>query len=454
MEVPVIKNKEYEVTIEDLGSNGEGVGRVDGFTVFVEGGLPMEKIRILIVKVKKSFAFGKIIEILTPSENRVTPICGVAKWCGGCQLQHLSYDGQLEYKRKKTEEALKRIGKVEDLAIENITGMEEPLYYRNKAQFPVSKNGDDIKIGFYSKRSHNIIDTDVCYIQHKNNQEIIKTIREFLKEFDVSIYNEVSHKGLLRHIITRVSNTTGEMMVCFVVNGDYMPKSDVIVERLCKFDYISSIVLNVNTRQTNVIMGNKIVNLWGKEFIEDTIDDISFDISPLSFYQVNPIQTEILYKKALDFADVSSEDVVLDLYCGIGTISLIFAKRVKKVFGIEIVPEAIADAKKNSSKNGIENVEFFAGAVEELLDDIAKNQNIDVVVVDPPRKGCEVGALESICKIKPKKIIYVSCNPATLARDVEFLSGNGYKVVEGEVVDQFPMSTHCEVVIKMINTTI
>lgn len=450
MEIPVVKNNEYEITIEDLGSNGEGVGRINGFTVFVEGGLPMEKIRILIVKVKKSFAFGKIMEIITPSENRVEPVCPVSKWCGGCQLQHLSYSGQLEYKRKKTEEALKRIGKVENVSIDTITGMEDYLYYRNKAQFPVSKKGDDIKIGFYSKRSHNIIDTDICYIQHKHNQEIISIIRAFLQEFNISIYNEENNKGLLRHIVTRVSKTTGEMVVCLVVNGKDLPKKDIIINRLTELKYITSIVLNVNTKQTNVIMGDKIINLWGKDFIQDSIDNITFDISPLSFYQVNPTQTEILYKKALDFAKVSENDVVLDLYCGIGTISLIFAKKVKKVFGIEIVPEAIADAKKNAINNEIGNVEFFAGAVEDLLADIGGKETVDIIVVDPPRKGCDPKALESMVSILPKKIVYVSCNPATLARDVEFLCGKGYEFEKGEVVDQFPMSTHCEVVAKLV----
>lgn len=449
MNIPVEKNKEYEVVIEDLGSNGEGVGRIDGFTIFVEGGLPTEKLHILIVKVKKSFAFGKIIKILSPSNNRVEPICEVAKWCGGCQLQHISYEGQLEYKKKKTIEALKRIGKVENFEIENITGMQEPLYYRNKAQFPVSKIGDELKIGFYSKRSHNIINTNKCYIQHKNNEEVMKIIRDFLNTYNISIYNEGTHKGLIRHVITRVSKTTKEMMVCFVINGNDLPKKEIIIEKLAEIEYVSSIVLNINTKQTNVIMGNKIINIFGKEFIEDSIDDISFDISPLSFYQVNPLQTEVLYKKALEFAEVLPDDNVLDLYCGIGTISLIFAKRVKKVFGIEIVPEAIVDAKKNSIKNDIYNVEFFAGAVEDILSDLSYKEDIDVIVVDPPRKGCDEKALDSMIKIKPKKIIYVSCNPATLARDVEILQKDGYVVTRGEVVDQFPMSTHCEVVLRL-----
>lgn len=449
MNVPVEKNKEYEIFIEDLGSNGEGIGRVDGFTVFIEGGLPSEKIRVLIVKVKKSFAYGKIMEILEPSQDRVSPICEVAKWCGGCQLQHLSYKGQLEYKKKKTDEAIKRIGRVENFQTEKITGMDEPLYYRNKAQFPVSKDKGELKIGFYSKRSHNIIDTNRCYIQHKKNEEIIQIIRDFLLEYDISIYNEGTHKGLVRHIITRVSNVNGDMMVCFVINGNDLPKKEIIIEKLSEVGFVCSIVLNINTRNTNVITGDKIIKIYGEDFLQDSIDDISFDISPLSFYQVNPLQTEKLYKKALEFAEVSSEDNVLDLYCGIGTISLIFAKRVKKVFGVEIVPEAIIDARKNSEKNGIHNVEFFAGAVEDTLSDISYNDNIDIVVLDPPRKGCDERALESIVHIKPKKIVYVSCNPATLARDIEILGKSGYKIVKGEVFDQFPMSIHCEVVVRL-----
>lgn len=453
----VTKNQTYEMVIDDIGSNGEGIGRIEGFTVFVEGALPDEKIKVLILKIKKSFAFGKIVEILEKSKHRVEPICKVAKHCGGCQLQHLSYEGQLQYKLKKTNEALKRIGKVENINITTMSGMDSNnfTHYRNKAQFPVGKNNitSEVEIGFYAKRSHRIIDNDCCLIQHEKNTDIIKTIRGFLNENKISIYDEIKHKGLFRHIVTRVSKSTGEMMIILVLNGYELPEYKTLIESLRAFPFVTSIILNVNKSQTNVILGRKTEVLWGKEFIEDTIDDIVFEISPLSFYQVNPVQTEVLYKKALEFSGVTSDDTVLDLYCGIGTISLIFAKHAKKVFGIEIVPDAIKDARKNAKNNNIENIQFYTGAVEEILEnsimqkDYYKESGFDIVILDPPRKGAEPSVLQSIKEISPEKIVYVSCNPATLARDIEILIDYGFKVDKAEVVDEFPLTVHVESVV-------
>ena len=452
MSLPVEKNKIYEMTIDALGSNGEGIGRVDGFTVFVEGALPEETVKVLMVKLKKNYGYGKLLEIIAPSPYRVVPHCPVAKTCGGCQLQHLSYEGQLAYKAKKVKDDLERIGGLESIGSLSACGMENPWRYRNKAQFPVGNGKDNkVDIGFYAKRSHRIVDTPVCYLQDPVNDEITAVVREFMNEFKVSAYEEEKHKGLVRHILTRVGRNSGEIMVCVVINGKNLPHSEVLVERLRQIQGVVSIVLNINKEQTNVILGKKVITLWGKSAIEDTLGDITFEISPLSFYQVNPTQTEVLYNKAVEMANLRGDETVLDLYCGIGTISLFFAKKVKKVFGVEIVPEAIADARKNAERNGITNVSFEVGAAEEVIPRLFREQGItaDVIVVDPPRKGCDQGLLDTITSINPKKLVYVSCNPATLARDVAVLCENGFQVMDVKVVDQFPMTVHVETIIMM-----
>ena len=448
MKLPVEKNQTYTMSITDIGTNGEGIGRIDGYTVFVEGALPEEVIKVLIVKTKKHFGYGKLLEILEPSPHRVTPACPVAAKCGGCQLQHLSYEGQLSFKTKKVKDHLERIGGFSGISVGYAKGMEEPWRYRNKAQFPVGGKTGEPEIGFYAKRSHRIIDTPVCMLQNKINDQIVKIIRAFLTEYEIPLYDETIHRGLVRHILTRIGRRTGEIMVCLVVNGRKLPHCDVLVERLREIEGMTSIVLNVNTAQTNVILGTEVHVLWGKETIRDYIGDVQFEISPLSFYQVNPLQTQVLYQTALDFAELEGNETVLDLYCGIGTISLFFAQKAKHVFGVEIVPEAIADAKRNAALNGMNNADFAVGAAEDVIPRLYEENGItaDVVVVDPPRKGCDSVLLDTIAAISPKKVVYVSCDSATLARDLAYLCPKGYTIEKVQVVDMFPHTVHVETV--------
>lgn len=452
--IPVEKNKIYEMQIDALGSNGEGIGRIAGYTVFVEGALPGETIRVLIVKVKKNYGYGKLMEILEVSPERREPMCPVAKQCGGCQLQHLSYEAELAYKTREVKDVMERIGGIKGVEVKPALGMENPWRYRNKAQFPVGRGKNGCAIGFYAKRSHRIVDTEKCFLQNECNDEIIGIVRTFLNEFHIPLYDEEKHKGLVRHILTRIGRNSGEIMVCIVINGKKLPNSDILVERLKAVEGVVSIVLNVNKEKTNVILGQKIIALWGKDTITDSIDDIAFEISPLSFYQVNPVQTEVLYGKAVELADLKGDETVLDLYCGIGTISLFFARKAKKVFGVEIVPEAIADAKKNAARNGITNVEFAVGAAEEVIPRLYEEEGItaDIVVVDPPRKGCDEKLLETILRISPEKIVYVSCNPSTWARDLVVLKEGGYALKEVQPVDQFSHSVHVEVVSMLAKT--
>lgn len=449
MKLPVEKNQTYTMSITDIGTNGEGIGRIDGYTVFVEGALPEEVIKVLIVKTKKHFGYGKLLEILEPSPHRVTPACPVAAKCGGCQLQHLSYEGQLAFKTKKVKDHLERIGGFSGISVGYAKGMEEPWRYRNKAQFPVGGKTGEPEIGFYAKRSHRIIDTPVCMLQNEVNDRIVKIIRAFLAEYEIPLYDETIHRGLVRHILTRIGRRTGEIMVCLVVNGRKLPHCDVLVERLREIKGMTSIVLNVNTDQTNVILGTEVHVLWGKETIRDYIGDVQFEISPLSFYQVNPLQTQVLYQTALDFAELEGNETVLDLYCGIGTISLFFAQKAKHVFGVEIVPEAIADAKRNAALNGMNNADFAVGAAEDVIPRLYEEKGItaDVVVVDPPRKGCDSVLLDTIAAISPKKVVYVSCDSATLARDLAYLCPKGYTIEKVQVVDMFPHTVHVETVV-------
>lgn len=449
MKLPVEKNQTYTMSITDIGTNGEGIGRIDGYTVFVEGALPEEVIKVLIVKTKKHFSYGKLLEILEPSPHRVTPACPVAAKCGGCQLQHLSYEGQLAFKTKKVKDHLERIGGFSGISVGYAKGMEEPWRYRNKAQFPVGGKTGEPEIGFYAKRSHRIIDTPVCMLQNKINDQIVKIIRAFLTEYEIPLYDETIHRGLVRHILTRIGRRTGEIMVCLIVNGRKLPHCDILVERLREIEGMTSIVLNVNTAQTNVILGTEVHVLWGKETIRDYIGDVQFEISPLSFYQVNPLQTQVLYQTALDFAELEGNETVLDLYCGIGTISLFFAQKAKHVFGVEIVPEAIADAKRNAALNGMNNADFAVGAAEDVIPRLYEEKGItaDVVVVDPPRKGCDSVLLDTIAAISPKKVVYVSCDSATLARDLAYLCPKGYTIEKVQVVDMFPHTVHVETVV-------
>ncbi len=459
------KNDLFELRIEDIGSEGEGIGKYDGFTFFVKDATAGDVITARVLKLKKNYGFARIEKILTPSPDRVTPRCPVAKQCGGCQLQHLSYEKQLEYKHAKVKNCLERIGGLENPVMEPILGMEEPYYYRNKAQFPVGrgKDGEPV-IGFYAGRTHTIINTEHCYIQARVNEYLMAAVRAFLTEYCIAPYHEESGTGLVRHILTRVGFTTGEIMVCPVINGDKLPHADKLLEMLQKAveeynakkeaasepEYVlKSVCFNVNKEKTNVILGAKIIPFYGETYITDYIGEVKYQISPLSFYQVNPSQTRVLYEQALTYADLSGGEVVWDLYCGIGTISLFLAAKAKQVYGVEIVPEAIADAKKNAALNGITNAEFFVGAAEDVLpaqyEKSGGTMRADVIVVDPPRKGCEESLLDTIAAMQPEKVVYVSCDPATLARDVKYLEGKGYKYVKARAVDQFGQSGHVEV---------
>ncbi len=447
---PVEKNRDYIMRIDDIGNDGEGIGKIEGFTVFVKDALPQEKVSVKIVKVKKNFAYGRLMEIIEPSENRVQPKCGVYKRCGGCSLQHLSYEAQLDFKTKKVYDALTRIGGFKNPTVERAVGMDNPFYYRNKAQFPVGKDKNGVKIGFYAPRSHDIVDVEECIIQNKINRQINDIIRCFITEEGIEPYDESTGRGLLRHIVTRVGFVTGEVLVCLVVNGRKIPSSEKLVKKLRDIKGVKGIVLNVNTKKTNVILGDEIIVLWGQNFITDYIGNVKFEVSIKSFYQVNPLQTKVLYEKALELAGLSGDENVLDLYCGIGTISLFLAQKAKNVIGIEIVEQAVKDAERNAEINGFKNARFIAGSAEEVIPDIYKNGfKPDLIVVDPPRKGCDSVVIDTIVKMSPQKVVYVSCDPSTLARDLKILCERGYKFDKVHVVDQFCHSTHVETVILM-----
>ena len=453
------KNEEYEVQIEDMSSDGAGIGKLGTFPLFIKDTVIGDRVRVKVIKVKKNYGYGRLMEILMPSPDRVEAKCPVARQCGGCTLQHLSYEKQLEYKYHKVKNCLERIGGLKNISEKmNMTlGMENPFYYRNKAQFPVGKNKDgEIITGFYAGRTHSIIENDHCCIQAQINDKILPVIKEYMKSNHIAPYEEEHHRGLVRHILTRVGFTTGEIMVCLVINGRAKDLKNVeeLIENLTQIEGMTSIVVNQNREKTNKILGRKIENLWGKDYIEDYIGDVKYQIGPLSFYQVNPAQTKVLYGKALEFAGLTGEEIVWDLYCGIGTISLFLAQKAKKVYGVEIVPEAIDDARKNAAMNGMDNVEFFVGKAEEILPEKYKESkgtmSADVIVVDPPRKGCEESLLETIVKMEPEKVVYVSCDPATLARDLKYLSGHEYEVMKIQPIDMFGMGGHVESIVKLV----
>ncbi len=444
---PVEKNQDYIIDITGLTSEGMGVGKIEGFTVFVEGALPQEQAEIRIVKIHKTYGFGKLLNIIKPSISRVEPKCGIVKRCGGCQLQHLSYEQQLEMKTQSVKDAIERIGGLKDIKIHNTIGMKEPWRYRNKAQFPIGMN-EDVIIGFYANRTHQIVDTSKCIIQDELNDEVIGIVKQFIKKYNLSVYNESTGKGLLRHIMTRKGFKTGDVMVCLVINGNKLPNEKVLIEMLTsRIQNLKSIVLNINTKQTNVILGEKNVVIYGEDYITDYIGEFKFKISPLSFFQVNPIQTEVLYGKALEYAALTGNETVIDAYCGIGTISLFLTQKAKKVYGVEIVGQAIENAKQNAKINNVDNVEFILGESEKVIPDLyKKGLTADVIVVDPPRKGCGVELLDVIADMKPERVVYVSCNPSTLARDLKYLDEKGYRVVEVQPVDMFAHTGHVETV--------
>lgn len=459
------KNEILELQIEAIGSEGEGIAHVNGYTLFVKDTVPGDRIEAKVVKTGKNFGYARCERIIEPSPDRIEPVCPISKRCGGCQFQHLSYEAELRFKQEKVFNCIKRIGgfKDEEIPMLPIIGCEEIMHYRNKAQFPVGvdKNGE-IVTGFYAERSHEIVDTTKCYIQVEENELILETLKAFMKKYKISAYEEKINpktrkpekaKGLVRHIMTRKGFATGEIGICVVINGNTLPNAAEFTDMMLKaFEgrndvRITSICVNINKKVTNVIFGDELKCIYGKPYIVDMIEDIKFKISPFSFYQVNPAQTRKLYGKALEFAGLTGEEVVWDLYCGIGTISLFLAKKAKEVYGVEIVPAAVENAKENAKLNGIENAYFTVGKAE---DEAKKLPKPDVIVVDPPRKGCDEKLLETIMNYKPERVVYVSCDPATLARDLKVLCGDGgYKLEEVQAVDQFSRGVHVETVVKL-----
>jgi len=447
------KNSNHIVEIAGMTHEGLGVGRIDNFAVFVDGAIKGETVEIKIIKVSKNYAVGKLMKILKPSENRIDPICPVFKRCGGCSLQHMDYKAQLDFKTDLVRENLKRIGRLDDVIIHDTIGMNNYMNYRNKAQYPVEEVKGKPVIGFYAKRSHDVIEHDCCDIQDIVSVKIKKIIHKFIVENNISVYNESTGEGIVRHIMTRVGFKTGEVMVVIVINGDDLPMKvkKRLVEILTeKVPEVKSIYLNVNKKITNTILGDTNKLIYGKEVISDFIGDLEFRVSPLSFFQVNPVQTEVLYNKALEYAGLTGNETVFDLYCGIGTISLFLSQKAKKVYGVEVVEEAIRDARENARINGVNNAEFFVGKAEEVVPVIYdRGVKADVVVVDPPRKGCDQALLDTLVEMQPERIVYVSCNPSTLARDLGYLSERGYKALEAQPVDMFPQTHHVECVIGM-----
>ena len=446
--LPVQKNEYIDVIFEDLTHDGAGVAKVEGYPLFVPNGLPGEKAKIKVTKVNKGYGFGRLMEITEASPYRVEPECSIYKECGGCQLQHMSYEGQLKAKEKQVIDVLERIGKLENVKVHPVLGMENPWRYRNKAQVPIGEHEGGLIGGFYQRRSHQIIDMKACIIQQEQNDEVVKTVKEICNINGVRAYDEQKHKGELRHIMARYGLKSGEVMVVLVTRTNELTGKKKIIEEIVKtIPGVKSIVQNINTKKTNVIFGDETKVLWGEEVIYDSIGDIKFAISARSFYQVNPEQTKVLYDKALEYADLTGEENVIDAYCGIGTISLFLAQKARKVYGVEIVPEAIEDAKKNAELNEISNVEFAVGEAETVIPEWYENGVVaDVLVVDPPRKGCDEKLLQTIINMKPEKVVYVSCNPATLARDLRVLEDGGYRTVEVQPVDMFPQTIHVECV--------
>lgn len=452
----VEKNKEYIFDIISQGYEGEGIAKIDNkYPIFIEGALKGEKVKVRIVKVNKNFAYGKLMEVLEASEERVNPPCAIYKRCGGCKLQHASYKAQLDFKWDRVKDCVSKIGKLDPTIVKYPLGMENPWRYRNKVQLPIGLINGEVKIGFFAPRSHDIIDMESCLIQDEIGDKVVKLTREWIEKFNIRPYNvdgEYDEKGIVRHIMIRRGFTTNEVMVVLVTNGEKLPHKEEFVDLMVKnIPGIKSIIQNINSKKTNVILGLESKTLWGEDTISDYIGDFRFNISPLSFFQVNPIQTEVLYGKALEYANLTGNEEVFDAYCGTGTITLFLSQRAKKVYGVEIIPQAIDNAWINAKENKVDNVEFFVGESEVVIPDlINKGVKADVVVVDPPRKGCDKKLLDAITNIDAKKIVYVSCDPSTLGRDLQVLEENGYKTLEVQPVDMFPNTAHIENVALLI----
>ena len=448
----VEKNKEYIFDIISQGYEGEGIAKIDNkYPIFIEGALKGEKVKVRIVKVNKNFAYGKLMEVLEASEERVNPPCAIYKRCGGCKLQHASYKAQLDFKWDRVKDCVSKIGKLDPSIVKYPLGMENPWRYRNKVQLPIGLINGEVKIGFFAPRSHDIIDMESCLIQDEIGDKVVKLTREWIEKFNIRPYNvdgEYDEKGIVRHIMIRRGFTTNEVMVVLVTNGEKLPHKEEFVDLMVKnIPGIKSVIQNINSKKTNVILGLESKTLWGEDTISDYIGDFRFNISPLSFFQVNPTQTEVLYGKALEYANLTGNEEVFDAYCGTGTITLFLSQKAKKVYGVEIIPQAIDNAWINAKENKVENVEFFVGESEVVIPDlINKGVKADVVVVDPPRKGCDKKLLDAITNINAKKIVYVSCDPSTLGRDLQVLEENGYKTLEVQPVDMFPNTSHVETV--------
>ena len=467
------KNQEISLTIEDFTKEGEGLGKYQGFPFFVKDTVIGDEVRVSITKLKKNYGYARLVEIVTPSKDRVTPPCPVARQCGGCKLQQISYEKQLSFKKSLVEGCLMRIGGFgkEDIEqkMEPVYGMEEPWHYRNKAQFPIGADRDGMPVaGFYAARTHSIIPVEDCKLGVTQNEQILGVVLSYMRENEVRPYDETTGRGLVRHVLIRYGFTSKELMVCLVINGETLPQKEKLVNALCKLDGMTSISVNINRKNTNVILGEETRTVWGSDYITDQIHlrdcdhdfaltdtAIAYHISPQSFYQVNPVQTEKLYSLALSYAGLTGRETVWDLYCGIGTISLFLAQKAGKVYGVEIVPQAIEDAKSNAALNGITNASFFVGKAEEVLPEFYEKESRkpdadmlhpDVIVVDPPRKGCDEKCLETMLRMEPDRIVYVSCDPATLARDLKILCGGGYALRKVRPVDQFGHTTHVETV--------
>ncbi|MBC7766001.1 MAG: 23S rRNA (uracil(1939)-C(5))-methyltransferase RlmD [Hyphomonadaceae bacterium] len=448
---PIQKNDIVTINVTALGLEGEGIGRVDTFAVFVPNALVGDIVEVKIIKVKSHFGYGKIINIVTPSKARINPACESFPQCGGCQMQHMDYRQQLLWKQQAVTDSLVRIGKLQDVVVHPTIGMADPTHYRNKAQYPIRQNTvtGEIEIGFFAKQSHRIVQSDSCMIGHKDNAILIQIVKEWMKKNHIRAYDETSGKGLMRHLYTRTTHAKQEWMVVLVTNGDkQLPFESLIQVIQTQLPSIKSIYQNINTRRDNTILGSQNRLLWGESYLFDTIGDCTFRISPHSFFQVNSTQTAVLYQTAIDYADLKGHETVFDLYCGIGTISLFLANKAKKVIGIEVVPQAIEDANENAKINNITNTKFLTGTAEDITPKLQK-QGIkpDIIVIDPPRKGCEQALLDILVVLNPPKIVYVSCNPATLARDLNFLTQNGYTVKAVQPVDMFPWTRHVETVV-------
>ena len=448
MEIPVEKNKEYEVKIIDNGYDGEGIAKINDFTIFVKEAIKGEFCKILIVKVNKSFAFGKLVEVLKSSENRVNPDCATYKRCGGCSLRHMKYDETLKIKKDIVQNLVNKNLK-NSITINDVIGMESPYYYRNKLQYPVGINKQGIPVmGVFANRTHEIIPVESCLIQNKEAEKVAKEIFKFIKEKNISIYDEKTGSGAIRHIIVKIGVKTNEIMCIIVSNNEKFGKEKELVETIIKeFPEVKTIIKNINDKNTNVILGNKNVILYGDGYIYDKLGNYMFKISTKSFYQTNPIQTEVLYNKAIEFAKLDKNDILCDLYCGIGTIGIFASTKVKKVYGIEIVEEAVEAAKENARLNNVDNIEFIAGDVEEAFKELVEEHYVEptAIIVDPPRRGLDGTTINKVLELEVEKLVYVSCNPATMVRDLKILEEK-YDVKEIQPVDMFPFTSHVECV--------